>query len=161
MDEQVDVELNCTVKAIDSYLDKKPRKENPKDSSETVDLKFQRTVRILGGLVILLLIMLFAHIYRGGTNLSPEDLKGIRTDLAHLEKRFWTLEEKFTFLEGSGKDMQQSILGARRSRETITANLNELTQEIDEVDKRIESIEGRRRVRATKEYYEVRPGDTL
>ena len=160
MDERVDMELNGTVKAVDSYLDKKLRNENQKNSSATPDSKIQRTVKILGGLVILVLIMLFAHIYRGGTNLFSEDLKGIRTDLANLEKRLWTLEEKIAFLEESGKDMQQSILGAQRSRETISANLKELTQEIGQFEKRIESIEGKRRAQTTKEYYEVRPGDT-
>jgi LysM repeat protein len=161
MDEEVDIELNGTVKAVDSYLDKGPPNETPRNSSETVDLKFQRTVRILGGSVLLVLLILFAHIYRGGTNLSPEDLKGIRTDLANLEKRLWTLEEKITFLEESGKDMQQSILGAKRSRETISGNLKDLSREIGQFEKRIESIEGKRREQATKEYYEVRPGDTL
>ena len=161
MDERVDIELNGTVKAVDSYLDKKPRNENPKDSSATPDSKIQRTVKILGGLVILVLIMLFAHIYRGGTNLSPEDLKGIRTDVANLEKGLWTLEEKITFLEASGKEMQKSILGAKRSRETISASLKDLSREIGQFEKRIESIEGKRKAQTTKEYYEVRPGDTL
>jgi len=161
MDEQVDIELNGTVKAVDSYLDKKLRNGNPKDSSEKLALKFQTTVKILGGLVLLMLIILFAHIYRGGNNLSGEDLKGLRTDLAHLEKRLWTLEEKITFLEARGRDMQQSILGAERSRETISASLKELNQEIGQFEERIESIEGKRKAQTTKEYYEVRPGDTL
>jgi LysM repeat protein len=161
MDEEVDIELNPTVKAVDSYLDIEPRNETPKDSGETLVSKFQRTIRILGGLVLLLVIILFAHIYRGGNNLSPEDLKGIRTDLAHIDKRLRTLEEKITLLEERGKDIQPSILGAEPSRETVSAKLKELDQEIGQLDKRIESIEGKRRAQTTKEYHEVRPGDTL
>jgi len=161
MDEEVDIELNPTVKAVDSYLHKESRSETPKESGETLVAKIQRTMRILGGLVLLLLIILFAHIYRGGDNLSPDDLKDVRADLAHLEKRFLTLEQKITFLEESEKGLQQSMLGAERSREIISSNLEELNQEMGRFEKRIESIEGRRRAQTTREYYEVQPGDTL
>jgi len=161
MDREVDIELKPTVNAVDSYLDKEPRDQTPKNSSETLISKFQRTVTILGGLVLLLLILLFAHIYRGGDSLSPDDLKDVRADLAHLEKGLLTLEQKITNLEESGKDLQQSILGAERSREAISANLKELNQRIGQFEKGIESTEGKRRAQTKKEYYEVRPGDTL
>ena len=161
MNENVDQELNETIKAVDSYLEKEARNETRKSSRATRDSKSQRTMQVLGGLVLLVLIILVARTYRSGNNLSLEDLNGVRADLAQLEERLGTLEGKITFLEKSGKDLQQSILGAERSGESFSADLTRLTQEIGQFEKRIASIEEKKRAQSTKEYYEVRPGDTL
>ena len=161
MEEKVDTDLSGTIKAVDSFLEKEARNETRKNSRATRDSKSQRTTQVLGGLVLLVLIILVARTYRSGNNLSLEDLNGVRTDLAQLEERLGTLEGKITFFEKSGKDLQQSILGAERSGESFSAELTRLTQEIGQFEKRIASIEEEKRAQSTKEYYEVQPGDTL
>lgn len=161
MVEDADQELMESTKAVDSYLDNEKRKGMGKSSCETRNSKPQRTMKLLGGLMLLAFVALFAHLYRGGNKLFTEDLKGVRADLAHLERSLRILEEKIALLEKNGIDMQKSVLEAEHSQESLSANLTELTQEVGRFEKRMESLEEKKKTQPTKEHYQVQPGDTL
>jgi LysM repeat protein len=64
-------------------------------------------------------------------------------------------------LEENGKDMQQSILGIERSRESLSADLTELAQKIGQFEERTTSAEEKTVSQNERRHYEVRPGDTL
>jgi len=89
MNKNPDREMKDFVAEIADALGRR-RRDNPiKDHGGSRDFKSKKSQRktlMLGGALTLLLLILFAVFYRGGSELSPEDLSSVQARLGQLEK---------------------------------------------------------------------------
>lgn len=132
------------------------------------DFKSKIITLMLGGALTLLLIILFAVFYRGGSELPTEELPSIQARLNQLEKRISHLEgmeERIVFLDKREKGLQRYIAEYDRSGGPAAQRLDRLAERVDHLEKIVATVtvETKRKPFPLSKgrYHEVRWGDTL
>lgn len=138
------------------------------------DFKPKIITLMLGGALTLLLIILFAVFYRGGSELPTEDLSSIQARLGQLERtiaRLEGMEDRIVFVDSQQKELQQYLAENDRSRGQLAQQLDTLTETVDRLEKTMGRLTVGTKAPPTSQrkpsplakgrYHEVRPGDTL
>lgn len=138
------------------------------------DFKSKIITLVLGGAAMLLLIIIFALFFRGGSELSPDDLTSIQARFSQLERRMTHLEameERILFLEKQDKDLQRYVAEGHRIKGQLPQRLDALVEKVDHLEKTVATVTGETRAPLTRQmksfplgkgrYHEVRSGDTL
>jgi len=177
MNKNPDREMKDFVAEIADALGRR-RRDNPiKDHGGSRDFKSKKSQRktlMLGGALTLLLLILFAVFYRGGSELSPEDLSSVQARLGQLEKtraRLEGMEDRIVFFDRQQKELQRYLAENDRSRGQLAQRLDTLTEKVDRLEKTMGALTVGTKAPPTSQrkpfplakgrYHEVRPRDTL
>jgi len=174
MDDNQDGEIQEFMKEIADDLGYAPEQKKPRSQKGSGDHRVSKKTLFLGGACIVLLILLIALLLGGGSGLSRKDLTPIQVKLDLLEKKLARLEgmeSRIIFLENQETELQQFIAEIDRSGRSTTEQLQEITEKVNELEKRVGSVPWKTKAPkpvqakpvppAKKRYHEVRPGETL
>lgn len=131
-------------------------------------------ILILVGIGIIILIVLIAIFFRGGNNPSTEAYTALLARVNTLEKNLTRLEEienRVVLLEKQDKRLRQSVVETKQSGKSLTRQLDKLTQNMTNLEKRMSSVTAKAPApgavqkmplsQAKGRYHEVSRGDTL
>jgi len=148
--------------------------ENSRHRRSLLDSRPRKKTVILGAAIVVLLIVVIALMSGGNNELSTGDLTSIRVRVDQLEKnltRLKGMEARIAFLEKQEQGLLQSMEEADRSGRSLAQQLNELSQKIDQSEKRTAPAPAKTKVLypiqrkpfplGEGRYHEIRPGDTL
>ena len=174
MNENLDKEMKELRREIADDLRHPQRNEDIHRRKASLEFKSSGKFLILGGAGILVLVVLIAILSGGGHNLSTEALSNILIRIDHLEERLARLEgvvARVDLLENQEKQLQQSLIETDKSRRHLTQRLDELTKRFDTVQGERAPVAGRVAAPARiqrkpislgkRRYHEVRAGESL
>ena len=140
MNENTDKEMKEFDEQIADDLGFKQKGKNIRRRKTFLDSNPRGKILILVGAGILILVVLIAIFSGGDNNHATEDLTSIRLELDRLEDRLTRLEGmevRIAFLEKQEKGLQQSIAETDRSGGLLTQQMDRLTQRFDSLEKRM------------------------
>ena len=174
MNENTDKEMKEFKEQIAGDLGYTRKGKNIRRRRTFLDFNPQRKILILVGAGIVLLVALIAIFSGVSNNHSTEDLISIRLELDRLEDRLTRLEGmevRIAFLEKQEKGLQQSIAETDRSGGLLTQQMDKLTQRFDSLEKRMALVATkteapyviqRKPISLPKgRYHEIQPGENL
>ena len=143
MNENTDKEMKEFEGQIAGDLGYTRKGKNIRRRRSFLDFNPQGKTLILVGAGIVLLVALIAIFFGAGNKQSTEDLTSIRLDLDRLEDKLTRLEGmevRIAFLEKQEKGLQQSIAETDRSGGLLTQQTDKLTQRLDSLEKRMAMV---------------------
>lgn len=174
MNENLDKEMKRLEKETGDDLRHARKDEYMRRRKAPHVLQPQRKILILGGAGALLLIVLIAIFFVYGNELSTEDPSTIQARLKQLGERLTRLEgmeDKIVFLDKQEKDLLNYVAETDKSGRYLADRLDEVSQKIDRLEKRIASAPAKTETSLTVErkpfpltkghYHVVRVGDSL
>jgi LysM repeat protein len=156
-------------KIMEGMADKTLRRRRPSSAFKPPD----RSPLILG-LSVLILIAVLGLFFRGGNQVSPENLNAISAQLDRLQERLTQLqgpEQEAAHLESQVKGLHQSLSELEKTSRSVEERIGELSQNIERLQQKIAAPPALTTLpraapkmpahRAKARYHEVRRGDTL